>query len=325
MNKFLASWGIGVLVAGWASAQPGQGDGARVRDVIQKLPPVLRQAIRVAPNLKFSGTRVVEQFAGADREQHVEYVLREGNHLRIWFPNDSAFSGQVIVETPRQRRHYFPGKNEIHVGPPRREEAFGRLVASATSGRAVYNTEPGGTIAGRETVAVTVHEGGNPVQKLWIDSQSGMILRRDLFDAVGVRIGSYAFTEIDYSPVVRPGDFELNRKGAKIVTPEDEARILARRLQLYAASLPSSDGWRLDSARTIRSGSYPVLHLTFRKGTSYVSLFQAKGRIELPMLRRARQGALSSHTWVAGGNTFAIIGNVAVDELKRLANLVSVN
>lgn len=325
MKRFIVSWGIGALCVGWAVAQPtpavlaGQN---RLLPKLDKVPPILRLAVRNLPNLRFSGTRTVEQFQGAERQVHTEYVLRDGGKTRVWFPTDSPYAGQVIVENLRQRRHYFPGKNEIHVGPAKREEAFGRLLTLVAKGSIKFGTEPGGQIADRAATMLSIRENGNIVQKLWIDQANGMVLRRDLFDSVGGRIGSYEFNEVQFSPKVDAGDFVLDRKGARIVTPADEAREFATRLGLLQLGMPDSEGYALDSVRVIKGARIPILHLSYSRPPNTVSLFQAKGRVELPMLRRANKNGINSFTWIAGGNTFALVGNVEESELKRLSGLL---
>ncbi len=322
MKRLLASWGIGALCVGWALAQSAPAELFAQGRKLDKVPPALRLAIRKLPQLRFSGTRVVEQMNGAERLRHVEYVLRNGGKTRVWFPTESPYTGQVIVEDLGHRRHYYPGKNEIHVGPAKREEAFGRLLGMVASGKLRFTGEPGGQIAGRASTLISIREHGNLIQKLWIDSGNGMVLRRDLFDAVGARIGYYEFTEVDFSPRIEASDFELERRGARIVTPADEAKQFATRMGLQYVALPESEGFELNTVRVMKAARTHVLHMTYSKPPSVVSLFQAKGQVELPMLRRALKGNVRSYSWFAGGNTFALVGNVDEPELRRLAGLL---
>lgn len=294
--------------------------GAQVGGRLDQVPPALRLAIRSLPNLKFSGTRNVEVLDGAERVRYQEYVLRDGPRTRIWFPNASPFAGQIIVENARARKHFFPGRNEIEVGPPKREEAFGRLINLLKQGTISCSAEPGGTIAGNPTSLISIRERGNVLQKLWIDAQ-GMVLRRDLFDMVGARVGHYEFTEIDYSPRLEATDFDLARRGAKLVTQADLARKLASDAGLSVVLLPESEEYQLESSRVLKGARIPVLHLVYIRPGASVSLFQARGIVDLPVMRRAARG-MAAVSWNAGGNTFALIGNVSDDEVHRLARLI---
>ncbi len=289
----------------------------------EQMPPVLRQALRKASAAKFSGTRTVEVMEGARRERYVEYVLRDGQRSRTWFPSGSSFAGQVIVETPRERRHYYPGKNEIYVGPPRREEAMARLVNLARSTGVRFKTQDGGKVAERPTVEITISEGqGNPLQRIWIDREHGVILKRELFDRVGTRVGFFEFSEISFAPRIVPSDFQLERRGATIITPKDELRRLVRESKMSLIHLPDSEGYRLDWVRRLPANRVPVLQQVYTKGEFSVSLFQAAAEINLPMANRTPEG-FQAFSWNHQGQAFALIGNVSGDELRRLARLLN--
>ena len=317
MSRLLYSIGMVVALSPFVCAQE--------RPALENVPPVLRLALRMLPKLRYAGTRIVELMEGPNRQSHTEYVLRDGPRVRLRFPSQSPFAGQVIVENGRQRKHYLPGKNEIHVGSAKREEAFGRLVNMLRQGKLAFATEPGGQIAGQNTVLVTVREGKNVIQKMWIDNTTGMLLRRDLFDPVGARVGSYEFTEIDYTPVIKRGDFELVHEGAKIVTPTDEAKEIAQRAGLTFVVIPESEGFVLDSTRVFRAERIQVMQQSYNKPGAGLSLFQAKGAVELPIARRAAKGGMKAVTWTMGGNTFTLMGNLGEAELNRIARLLGMN
>lgn len=289
----------------------------------EQLPPALRQALRKATTAKFSGTRTVEVMEGARRERYIEYVLRDGQRSRTWFPASSAFAGQVIVETPRERRHFYPGKNEIYVGPPRREEAMARLFNLARTAGVRFQTRDGGKVAERNAIEITISEGqGNPLQRIWIDREHGVILKRELFDRVGTRVGFFEFSEISFSPRIAPTDFQLDRRGARIVTPKDELVRLVRENKMTLVHLPEAEGYRLDWVRRLPNNRVAVLQQVYSKGDVNVSLFQAAAEVTLPMANRKPEG-FEALTWNHQGQSFALLGNVSGDELRRLARLLN--
>lgn len=292
------------------------------RQGMDQLPPVLRQALRKASMAKFSGTRIVEVMDGPNRERYTEYVLRDGTNTRTWFPSGSPYAGQVIVETPNERRHYYPGRNEIHVGPARREEALVRLVGLGKRRGIKFAVKDGGNVAGRPTVLVSIsEESGNALQKLWIDRDQVVILKRELFDAVGNRVGFFEFTEVDYRPKFTASDFELERRGARVITPRDELARVAKSMNITPVSLSESEGYRLEWVRRLPGGRVPILQQSYTRVGVTLSLFQAGAEVNLPMLRRVPKG-VESVTWSRGGETFALIGNVSGDEIRRLARLL---
>lgn len=292
------------------------------RPGVDQLPPILRQAIRKMSSVRFSGTRTVEVLEGANRERHIEYILRDGSRTRTWFPSGSPYAGQVIVETLQERRHYYPGRNEILVTPPRREEAVSRLMNLGRRSGIRVTVKDGSPVAGRATVQVSLIEGsGNPIQHLWIDRQQAVILKRELYDAVGTRVGSFEFTEIDFRPRFSDGDFELERRGAKVVTPVDQLQRLAKDLGIAPVRIPDAEGYRMEWVRRLPGGRVPVIQQVYSKGEVNLSFFQAGSEVNLPMLRRTQRG-FESFSWTQQGNTYALMGNVGADELRRLARLL---
>src|SRR5688572_30101052 len=124
------------FVAAFASAQRPprggfeagrEGRGGFRQEIPADWPPILQRAFKSAFQLKYSGTRVVMFRRGPERRKTTEYVLKDGPRLRIEYPEDSLNAGQVIVENGRERQHFFPESNEIHVGPAMHDDAFEKL------------------------------------------------------------------------------------------------------------------------------------------------------------------------------------------------------
>jgi outer membrane lipoprotein-sorting protein len=287
------------------------------------LPDLLRQALQSSNTRRYSGVRTVEYMRGPDRKRHVEYILRDGNRSRVTFPPDSEFAGQIIVETVAERQHYFPGRNEIHVMPPRREEAqqrLARLLARADRMGIRIASSGGDQVAGRPTEVITISDrNGNVLQKLWIDRQQALILKRELFDPAGARIGFFEFNRVDFSPRVSDDMFRIVRRGAKVIRPEDVARDLSQRNDMLHVLIPPAEGYRLEHSRMIANGR--ILHQTYQSRHGHMSLFQVKGTHDFSnMAGRERDNRV--YSWQMQGRTFALVGNSSAEELRRVARLL---
>lgn len=287
------------------------------------LPEAVRIALANGPRLRYSGTRIVEFRAGSEFKRHVEFVRRDGERTRIEFPPDSEFAGQIIVENSEQRRHYLPDTNEILMLPARREEAFERLkgmLQLVRQGQLQVQVVPGGPIAGFRTQSATLADrNGNPVQRLWIDPRSGMILKREIFDRVGTRVGSFEFTNVQLAPIFRPNEFDIARRGARQVTPEMQMRRMANQAGLPAATLPADSGWELESARLLRLGGEPVLAQTYLGRTARLSLFIVKDRVDERRIRSLAGQDFNVELWVTNGVTYALVGSVPKPDLAAIA------
>lgn len=326
--------GVCALVLGAIAIAPAQTKLAGLRSKPKQQPQnrqrllrdgngVVLLAIKAAEKLRYGGTRVVEYMRGAKKMSHTEYVLKAGPITRVWFPDDSPFAGQIIVENKRERRQFFPAQNAIHVTPARKEELLSRLRALLKNQSFHIFTGPGDVIAGRQTSLVTVSDGkGNVLQRIYIDPRTGMLLKRVLYDPVGAQIGYFEFTQIDYSPSYPASWDTLERKGAKIITPEDIGKDLAKKNDLQWVMIPASENMPLENVQMRKINNLQVLHQAYQTGHGQLSLFEVKGSVDLSEMSRRRNREVQFYGWQQGGHTFALVGNMSQLELKRIAHLL---
>lgn len=310
-----------LALSAWAQRGPGGGR--------PDLPPVLAKAFRAAFKLTYSGERVLSFRRGPDRSRHTEYILKQGPRIRITFPVDSPMAGQVVVENGRERQHFFPSTNEIHVGPAMLDDSFNKLSMFFNKDRdekPKVSVSPGETIAGQKTSVVALEDSrGHVFQRLWIDDRTGLILKRELYDSVGGVVGFFEFTKVNYNPDVRPDDFVIQRANAVRVTAEDLARRLMRENGMVAAFLKEDRGIKLIASRQLRRvENARVMILTYETGRAPLSLVQVVGKFEPSRLDRLTGKQFNSYSWQMNGRTFVLIGDMEVSELKRLSSRVEV-
>lgn len=315
---------LGLLFPGLA--QPRRGGPNSIPQILERH-PVLKRMIEAQNRLRYSGVRVVEMRFGPDRQQNTEIILRNGPLQRTEFTADSPNAGQIIVENAQRRRHFFPASNEVQELPPRRDEVQSRmriLLREIADGNLRVRIEPGGEVAGRRTQLAHFEDPkGNPVQRMWIDPETGMLLKRELFDAVGSRVGYFEFKRINYRPTFSPDDFEIARKGARVVTLDDQIRVLSRRLGIPPLRLPDTDDLRLESVRPLELGSARAMMQTYSGDRGRVTLYHVDATIDPQRLRRlAGTSNLGVYSWQDGDRTLALIGDLPASELERLARTV---
>ena len=294
---------------------------------LSDLPPLVRKSVLSNRTAKYSGVRTVEFKHGPDRVSHVEYVLKNGIKTRIEFPDDSRYKGQIIVDDGHQRLHYFPDRNEIDAEPAHIHEnhPMSKMVPEGAHVRPKLTREiaDGGIMAGWSTQVVTVSDPkGNVMQKMWIEPNSGVVLKRVLYDEVGTQVGYFEFTKINFNPTFAAGDFRIDRKGATVVTPVMEANRLAAKSGLSAATVPSSSGFLLQDSRIIHPDNTDVLAQTYVGETGRFTLFQLKGDVNQTRLQRFAHGRLSTYSWRRGPESFALVGDLGDDKLREIARLL---
>lgn len=286
---------------------------------------LIRKIVNATNNLEYSGTRVVELKFGPDRVKHIEFVLRRGFRTRIEFPDDGSYRGQIIVETERERRHYFPDKNQIEIMPPRREELTSRLVKMLKKDDGIRITRSNGpTILGIDTQVIQIaNRSGKLFQKLWIDPQTFLILKRELYDPNGQVFAASEFTKLDYRPRFRRSDFILDVPGAKRVTPRDHLAEMVAKGGFQNVSLPPKDPFKLESSRIQRIDDVSALVQVYVNADGRLSLYQLKTTIDPDKLRRLARGDTNVHSWEFGGSSFILMGDLPQEALRAIAERIN--
>lgn len=285
-----------------------------------KIPAILEKAMNASKKLRYSGTRRVQMKFGPDTVQHTEHVMKDGMKTRIWFPDEGSFRGQIIVETERERRHFFPDRNQIEILPPRREESFGRFLklGRGLKMQATYKVDTGEEIAGIDTKKVEISGEKGLFMRMWIDPKSGLVLKRVMYGRDGSAQATSEFSKVDLRPQFRKSDFELNIGGAKIITPRDRLADLVSRGGFQSIGLSPKDPFQLESVRIQRFENVPMLVQVYVSKNGRVSLFQVKATIDPSRLKRFGRGELQSYSWQKGGASFVLLSELPESELKSI-------
>ncbi|MFQ3587849.1 MAG: hypothetical protein SNJ76_09330 [Fimbriimonadaceae bacterium] len=295
--------------------------------ILSGLPPLVRRMINEASRTRMSGERVVEFRARGERRRHREFIWKDGVRQRIEFSDDSPFAGQVIVETANERQHFFPDRNTIVVGTPRREEILGRMMGIfrrvGTDGFRVER-EGDGIVAGIRCEQFAIRDrDGNVLQRLWIEPRSAALLKRELFDATGSRVGLTEWVRVDFSPRFRDDDFVIRRAGARIETPQSRAREEMRRRGFLEVFLPADLGFKFIGGRVLSGPNMPDIYMqVYMSDSSQLSFFQVRGDLDVRRMREQAGPNMRVHSWTRADRTWALLGNIPQAEMERISRRV---
>lgn len=297
--------------------------GLAYAPVVQELPPVLQRMVEATKKGRYSATMVMERRNHkGELEKFKQFILKDGPNTRTWFPDDSKSDGQIIVETLRGSKHYFPNLQIVLMTPRLRDEARSRLMNLIESLRKVQVSE-GGNLEGRDASKVTFPAyAGQPVQILWIDNDTGIVLRREFRDKKGNIAFSMRLTDLDLHPKITDESFDLKVKGARQLTMLQYAAETATANGFLPALIrPGAHGLELINVRVL-SQKEKLLHQIYHSPKGIVSLFQAEAGNDLSKMAPPPGPGLSVYSWVYQGRSFSLIGNQSQEELKKLAGLV---
>lgn len=172
-----------------------------------------------------------------------------------------------------------------------------------------------GACAGRTAHVVQAQRAdGRIAARFWLDRDTGLPLRREVWDAQGNRLRSSALVDVRVEPLPEPGR-EATAASAPVV-PD---------LLGLPTELPG--GYVLfDVGRPVHDG-VAVLHLTYSDGLSTVSVFSQPGSVgsapaEGYVARRLDGGTIWVHpgtperaVWGGGGRVFTLVSDAGEADL----------
>lgn len=311
---------ISSLALAWSVYLPGMCLGTGPG---QGFPAILEHAMKSERSIRLSGTRVVKYRRGAEYQSHTEYWTQEGPRIRIDFPEDSKFHGEVIVEDEHERMHYFPDHNELQIGPARHESAFRFLKRVGNESKRRFRIEElsGETVGGYVTQLVQFSDPrGNIFQKIYIEPRSGAVLARRIFDRVGSEIGSFEFSNINLNPQIDKSLFTIRRNGVTVVHPIDLLRKMATKDGFLPISLPLSTGFALESVRIRDIAGQRCLVSSYVSAEGNLNLFQISAPLDPDRLRNLTRGTSHVVTRSLGDKSFVLVGSFDENRLKLLSS-----
>jgi hypothetical protein len=251
----------------------------------------------------------------------------------LWRDGDVTRSERLTVEAAAGAL-VVQGGNRVMARP-----AFGRLVshkgggweemwlsslapASRPDGSKYEVTAPvdGPRVAGRSSRMVEVHHHGRLLERLYLDTQTDLLLQRDQFDSKGVVVRTVAF---EWLTVGGPTAPLADPRSPAHHAPEAVAPERLGRSAVAPPVLP--DGY--ERIGIYRNGS--VLHALYSDGVYDLSVFQQPGRLRRsdvpPSGDRVSVGEVSGWrypwpggqlmVWSAGGNVFTAVSDAPAEQV----------
>ncbi|HEU4674394.1 MAG TPA: sigma-E factor regulatory protein RseB domain-containing protein [Motilibacteraceae bacterium] len=310
--------------AGQAAGRPVTVEPRGVAD--PRAVELLRRAAGAAGATSFTGTQMVSTW---DREGAASYLLDVDNEpgaglsVRV---HSSATNPQGAGYTT-----VSGADNVASVGGSATGEELRLLLDSYD-----LSVERSDRVAGRATTVVSAgRPGGGVAARFWIDDASGLVLRREVYDAGGRMVRAAAFVDVDvdvahfvkHPPPLLPGRSGRELSGAELAAWDERGWACPK-------TLPA--GLRLVDARSTTAGAaggqqgssaqQPILHLTYSDGLSAVSVFQQRGELDPAGLAGYRperwaggrevlvsDGFPRRVLWSARGLVFTVVGDAADD------------
>lgn len=205
---------------------------------------------------------------------------------------------------------------------------------------------PSEPIAGRQVRLYEFHPrqvDSRPVRKVWVDVETGLVLRMEIYSPDNRLFWLSVFEDIDYQSRVSPANFSLKIPAGVKVVESKEGRCLSREEAEEAAGMELGlplylpGGFVKKCVRARRADGYGEIQVLYSDGLSLLSLFESSryrpvkaagpGRsveIEVggvPGVWR-QLGLVSALHWQSSQANLTIIGEISRDELLKVAESI---
>lgn len=190
-------------------------------------------------------------------------------------------------------------------------------------------------VAGRAAAVVEAHRpDGTIAARMWLDSGTGLLLRREVYDGVGRLLRASAFVELTTGPAdprTAMADGSTSRRILGMPwLPLRPARMASLRAAGWA--LPSALPGELTryEARSRSTDGQDVVHLSFSDGLSTVSLFEQRGTLDdrdMSTWRRTRMSGANVFVrdtipqrvvWASGGTVYTLLADAPADTVRAV-------
>ena len=185
-----------------------------------------------------------------------------------------------------------------------------------------------GSVAGREADIIDAwrradDDRRHPVARFWLDRATGVLLRRESYDATGRTVRGSAFFDVRVdeprsvsvaaSPLAPPGP------GGSDARRLGKAELKALEATGWTCPGRLADGFELREARRLPDPAGQVIHLAYSDGLATVSVFEQRGRLDdggLDGFRRVRLGGGVVHVhdgvpqqlvWMSRDTVFTVV------------------
>ncbi|TDJ63843.1 MAG: hypothetical protein E2O35_09790 [Proteobacteria bacterium] len=262
--------------------------------------------------------RIVHKFAaGVERERLISLsgpkreVIRDGQQVTCLFADDR----EIFVEKGEPR-------NIVSLGLSDSVESLVPYYA--------FNIAGHDRVANRATTVVNIRpkERNRYGYQLWIDRESGLLLKSVIMNRVGHALEQVQFVQIAINAELPDSLFEPEIGGAGFTWhtnagADNSATTVVETSGWSVNWLPAGFQMRNHQVQTMPDSDMPVSHMVYSDGLAMVSIFVEKLMEHAqPLQGFSSMGAVNTFSRVAGNFQITVVGEVPSATVRRIAGSV---
>jgi len=263
---------------------------------------------------------------------------------RIWYVAPADAYGRLIISNETVTYQYEPSANKVYANDWSSNEVALGDALDATRIEKNYTVDVGAatSVAGRtaHNLMMTSKHSGTLVERLWVDDQTSLILRREIYHTDGTIASKSSFDNVRAVKSLPKDLFDLSIPAGMTLVPGATYSTKAASAATAAAALSFKvvrpkflpDGFVLSHESVGVNDSVQTLQLVYDDGLRDFSLFEnATGR--LPKFdngsphatsvgdndgKYAEVGSETILSWNSNGLNLTLVGDLSVKELSAI-------
>jgi hypothetical protein len=291
---------------------------------------MLKLAATASLATSYQGTELVSQSGVGGSVKMISEVWHQGG-------------GTTLVETSNDAASADAGVASTDPASGSPEGVFGvtRDLVSLLSKHYIALYWGDGSVVGRSASVVELYRAdGTIAARYWLDNQTMVPLRRELFDMSGQVISEDSFARIQFGPFTLPQFAGMSTSTAQSSVPAASGWGTAASPAKFLTSL-AKQGWSvpaaspgglpLYAAASTTTASGEVVDLEYSDGLYDISLFVQRGRLasDMPGWRSVRvagqQAFVSGHSvaWAVPGFVYTVIADAPPQTVRQMVGALS--
>jgi len=306
---------------------------------------LLRAAVKADDHVSFSGT-VTSLVYGASTATATEVRIehRAPNDWRLWYVAPADAYGRLILSNESVTYQYEPKSGKVYSNDWAAMSPFAASNLDLDRIKHNYSVQAvdHANVAGRQarTLSLISNYSHSLVLRLWVDTATGLVLRRETYHADGTIATKTSFDNIRFVKDLPNDLFKMTVPAGMTLTPgaeygkatTDVASVTSALAfkPVDPATLP--DGFTLDKGSSDVRGGVQTVQFVYSDGLRSFSLFEnPTGRYPtfdgpppkaMPIGKQSGEytsvAGESMLSWNAHGLNFIIVGDVQPKELARI-------
>lgn len=284
----------------------------------------LGRVVTAAHKLNYSGTFVYRNH-GQEETSRITHLVEGGEEFERLEVLDG--SPREVIRTNDEVKCYLPESNILIIEKRSQGRGFPALFSASLSGLVEHYSirkGPVSRVAERESQVIFLEPKDDLRygQQLWIDMNTGLLLKIGLMNERNQAIETFAFTQIQIG-----GKIERDALKSKFLTQSKKWRVhYVRSTKSRAEDAAWQFKVQLPGFRKLAGMKYQLpsnnsenFHVVFSDGLAAISVF-IEALPKKPELGMVSMGAINVYRRAAGDNLLVVMGEVPQATLKLLGD-----